>query len=213
MLAGVAIELAVGDHRAVRLDDTSRSRAADRMAEAEPMSRAPKLRRRWTAASIVRFGACVASDGATLNGKVVAITDGDTLTAPIGERQIKVRLVEIDAPESSQAFGDRSKRSLADLCLDKPARLIDRGTDADGRMLARVECAGVDANEEQVRRGMAWVYDQYVTDRSLYIDQNLARSASRGLWSDPNPTRPWEWRHAADGRPPTSPSSPLVGDC
>ncbi len=51
-----------------------------------------------------------------------------------------------------------------------------------------------DANVEQVRRGMAWVFDRYVTDRSLYAVQDEARAARRGLWADPDPVPPWEWR-------------------
>lgn len=52
-----------------------------------------------------------------------------------------------------------------------------------------------DANAEQVRRGMAWVFDRYVTDRSLYAEQEEARAARRGLWADSDPIPPWEWRH------------------
>jgi endonuclease YncB( thermonuclease family) len=125
----------------------------------------------------------------------VGVTDGDTITVLLGTRlQIKVRLTEIDAPESKQAFGQRSKQSLSDLCFDKAVRLVDQGADRYGRTLARVYCAGKDANREQVRRGMAWVFDRYVRDRSLYADQDEARTAKRGLWSDAHPIPPWEWR-------------------
>jgi endonuclease YncB( thermonuclease family) len=68
------------------------------------------------------------------------------------------------------------------------------GKDRYGRVLGRVECKGMDANTEQVRRGMAWVYDRYVTDRSLYALQNEARAAHLGLWADTTPTAPWVWR-------------------
>jgi len=128
-------------------------------------------------------------------GKVIGIADGDTLTVLVERQQIKVRLVEIDAPETGQAFGNRSKQSLSDLCFNKAATLDDMGRDRYGRTLARVHCDGVDANAEQVRRGMAWVYDRYVTDRSLYGLQDEAKAARRGLWAEPSPTPPWEWRH------------------
>jgi endonuclease YncB( thermonuclease family) len=132
---------------------------------------------------------------ADLEGRVVGVTDGDTITVLLSTRlQIKVRLTEIDAPESKQAFGQRSKQSLSDMCFDRPVRLVDQGRDRYGRTLARVYCAGTDANREQLRRGMAWVYDRYVTDRSLYADQDDARNAKRGLWADKNPIPPWEWR-------------------
>ena len=131
---------------------------------------------------------------ADFTGKVVAVADGDTITVLRDREQVKVRLLEIDAPEKAQAFGNRSKQSLSDLCFNKTARLDDKGKDRYGRTLARVYCDGVDANAEQVRRGMAWVYDRYVTDRGLYSIQDEARAAKRGLWADVNPVPPWEWR-------------------
>ena len=68
--------------------------------------------------------------------------------------------------------------------------------DRYGRLLGRVWGAGIDANAEQVRRGMAWVFDRYVKDRSLYPLQDAARAARRGLWADAQPLPPWEWRQA-----------------
>lgn len=59
---------------------------------------------------------------------------------------------------------------------------------------ARVTCDGVDANAEQVKRGMAWVYDRYVTDKSLYAVQDIARAGHLGLWHDEHPVPPWDWR-------------------
>ncbi len=125
---------------------------------------------------------------------MVSIADGDTLTALVDRKQVKVRLAEIDAPEKAQAFGNRSKQSLSDMCFGKIAKLTDKGKDRYGRTLARVTCADIDANAEQVRRGMAWVYHRYVTDRGLYSIQDEARAAKRGLWADVNPVPPWEWR-------------------
>ena len=135
-------------------------------------------------------GAC----GETLRGQVVRISDGDTLTLLIDRKQIKVRLTEIDAPEMKQAFGSRSRQSLGELCGRHAATVRTSGRDRYGRVLGRVECGGVDANAEQVRRGMAWVYDRYVTDRSLYALQDEARAAHAGLWADAAPTAPWAWR-------------------
>jgi hypothetical protein len=60
--------------------------------------------------------------------------------------------------------------------------------------LGRVWCGGIDANAAQVRRGMAWVFDRYVKDRSLYPLQDAARSARLGLWADAAPVPPWKWR-------------------
>ena len=66
--------------------------------------------------------------------------------------------------------------------------------DRYGRTIGRVSCAGIDANAEHVRRGMAWVFDRYATDRRLYAIQDEARAARRGLWSDAAPVPPWEYR-------------------
>jgi endonuclease YncB( thermonuclease family) len=130
----------------------------------------------------------------TYQGKVVRVSDGDTLTLLVDHKQIKVRLTEIDAPESKQAFGQRARQSLGELCAGQAATVRSSGRDKYGRTLGRVECQGIDANSEQVRRGMAWVYDRYVTDRGLYALQNEARAAQLGLWADKAPTAPWVWR-------------------
>ena len=132
----------------------------------------------------------------TFNALVVGITDGDTIKVLKDDKeQIKVRLVEIDAPEKKQAFGNRSRQTLSDYCFNKIATLTDKGQDRYGRTLAHVNCNGVDVNAELVKVGMAWVYDRYVTDRSLYALQDAAKAARRGLWADPDPVPPWEWRH------------------
>ena len=133
---------------------------------------------------------------ADFEGRVVGIADGDTLTVLHEREQTKVRLAEIDAPEKAQPFGQRSRQSLAELCSQQPVRVADKGRDRYGRTIGRVWCAGVDANAEQVRRGMAWVYDRYAADQALYALQAEARAAHRGLWVDAHPVPPWEWRHA-----------------
>ena len=136
--------------------------------------------------------------GVALICLVIAIADGDTLTArcetPAGTENIKVRLAEIDAPEKGQPFGTRSRQHLADLCFQKPSTVTPRTKDRYLRTVATVGCDGVDAGTEQVRAGMAWVFDRYVTDPALYAVQDEARSASRGLWAAQNPIAPWAWR-------------------
>lgn len=130
------------------------------------------------------------------SGRVVSIHDGDTMTVLLNRQQVRVRLDSIDAPELGQAFGKRSKESLAALC----AAIEDRGEDRYGRVIGRVSCAGVDANAEQVRRGMAWVFVKYApTGSPLYRFEDDARIRRQGLWADPKPVAPWEWR--ATSRP------------
>lgn len=128
---------------------------------------------------------------------VVAIADGDSLTVLCDRnQQIKIRLAEIDAPEKKQPFGQHSRQSLAEMCFKKQAEFRPQTMDRYGRTVARIICEGKDANAEQVRRGMAWVYDKYVQDKSLYALQDEVRSRRVGLWSAANPIPPWEWRHS-----------------
>jgi len=146
---------------------------------------------------IVVMALCAAASPAAyaeLNGKVVGVSDGDTLTLRVDGANVRVRLDGIDAPELGQPYGKSARSSLAQLCRGKAATAVERGKDDEGRILASVRCGEVDANAEQVRRGMAWVYDRYVTDRSLYALQNEARAAHLGLWADKAPTAPWVWR-------------------
>lgn len=129
---------------------------------------------------------------------VVAIADGDTLTARCGEpgayEQVKVRLAEIDAPEKAQPFGNRSRQHLAALCFQRQATIRPTTTDRYGRAVARVECQGQDANLEQVRAGMAWAYTKYLTDPDVKRLEEAARAAKQGIWSDREPVAPWVWR-------------------
>ena len=124
------------------------------------------------------------------------IADGDTLTILDASRhQHRIRLADIDAPERKQRFGTRSQQSLAELCAGEVADVEDHGLDRYGRTIGRVSCAGIDANAEQVRRGMAWVFERYAPkDSPLYAVQADARAARRGLWQDFKPVPPWEWR-------------------
>ena len=133
---------------------------------------------------------------ADLSSRVVRVADGDTVTAMKDGNEIKIRLVEIDAPEKAQAYGAASTQSLAELCLNKVATLEEQGKDRYGRTLARVHCDGINANSEQVRLGMAWVYRRYTSkDSPLYAVEGEAKAARRGLWADAEPVPPWEWRH------------------
>lgn len=133
---------------------------------------------------------------ADFTGKVVGVSDGDTITVLRGHEQVKIRLSDIDAPEKKQAFGDKSKQSLSNLCFGKAATLSEKGIDRYRRTLARVHCEGIDANADQVRRGMAWVYRKYAPkDSPLYAVESEAKAVRRGLWADAEPVPPWEWRH------------------
>ena len=128
---------------------------------------------------------------------MVSVHDGDTLTVLIDHRQVRVRLIDIDAPELRQPFGTRSRQSLSSLCFGKVASLDVRGHDRYNRTLALVNCGGADANAEQVRRGYAWTFVRYARpDSPLFALESEARTAHRGLWQDPAPVAPWDWRNS-----------------
>ena len=134
----------------------------------------------------------------TLEGKVVSVADGDTLTVLDGAyKRHRIRLDQIDAPESRQDFGKRSKQSLASLVFGKRVVVDIVKIDQYRRSVGTVMVGRVDANREQVRRGMAWVYRKYARDSAYYRAEEDARSKRIGLWSQPNPIAPWEFRRAA----------------
>ena len=135
-----------------------------------------------------------------MSGRVVAVHDGDTLTVLDHGKKVRVRLNGIDAPELAQRYGKSARSSLTRLCRGKPARVDERGKDEEGLLLGGVTCNGVDANAEQVKQGLAWVFRTYSPLGSpLYELETNARLMQRGLWRDKEPTPPWEWRkqHAA----------------
>jgi endonuclease YncB( thermonuclease family) len=133
--------------------------------------------------------------GAALHGRVVHVIDGDGLIVLVGEKRVNVRLEHIDAPEKGQPYGTPSRQSLISICGGELATLDASGKDRNGRTLARVRCNGADAGAEQVRRGMAWVFDRYAPANSpLYPIQREAQATKRGLWSQLAPVAPWEWR-------------------
>lgn len=136
-----------------------------------------------------------------ISGKVVRITDGDTITVlDSSKTQIKVRLAGIDAPEKAQAFGQKSRQNLSSLVYGKTVTLVGNKTDRWGRKVAKVLVDGVDAGVQQIKDGLAWHFKRYEReqtneDRKLYADAEIAaRRSSTGLWSDKDPLPPWDFR-------------------
>ena len=131
-----------------------------------------------------------------LEGRVVGVHDGDTITLLLaGNQQLKIRLAQIDAPENSQAFGQRSKQSLSELVFNKTIHVKKEAVDKYGRTVGMLFIGEFDVNREQIKRGMAWAYRKYLHDQSLIQVEKAARQAKVGLWTDPNPMPPWEYRH------------------
>ncbi len=126
--------------------------------------------------------------------KVIGISDGDTMTLLVDNKPLKIRLANIDAPEKKQPFGQKSKESLSDICWNTDATYETQTIDRYGRTVAVVTCNGVEANTEQVRKGMAWVYPKYNKDPMLPAIEKAARASRLGLWIDGDPSAPWEFR-------------------
>lgn len=146
-----------------------------------------------------------------LQGKVVAVSDGDTVTVLDSDHsQHKIRLMGIDAPEKAQAYGQRSKQHLSSLVFGKDVLIEWHKRDRYQRIVGRVLVAQpgcspcdmtIDAGLEQIRSGLAWWYRQYAKeqapeDRKLYETAEMqARESQVGLWRDPDPVPPWDYRH------------------
>lgn len=137
----------------------------------------------------------------TLTGRVVGIADGDTVTVlDASNRQHRIRLAGIDAPEKRQPYGMRAKENLSRLVFDKPVTVTWHKLDRYGRIVGKVEAGRVDAGLEQLRAGLAWHYKKYANDqpddeRLTYASaEEEAKASLKGLWADMEPVPPWDWR-------------------
>lgn len=135
---------------------------------------------------------------ADFTGRVVRVIDGDTVSVLSGNEMYRVRLNGIDAPESKQAYGQRSKQSLIALAAQKNVLVISDKQDRYGRYLGTLMNGGLNINAQQVEKGMAWAYRFHgkATDMKMLTIEKIARSSGVGLWADPNPVEPWKWRRS-----------------
>lgn len=151
----------------------------------------------------------------TASGRVIGITDGDTFTLlDADKRRLKIRLNGPDAPEHDQDFGRVSKDYLSELIFGKVVTVSWRKVDRNHRPVAIVSLGSTDVGLDLLRAGLAWYFTRYerdvpVSKRGLYADaEKEARAAKRGLWQQPNPVPPWEWR--AQKRGNNSTARPVV---
>jgi endonuclease YncB( thermonuclease family) len=143
----------------------------------------------------VALSVALAGSALTADLRVIRVSDGDTFTGLDAEnRQVKVRLHGIDAPESKQAFGTVARKVLADLIAGNVVSVEEVDRDRYGRIVGRVTVGGKLVNAEQVRAGMAWRYVTYDKRNEFGALEDDARWHRRGLWADPRPVAPWEWR-------------------
>ena len=165
----------------------------------------------------------------SFDARVVGVMDGDTITVlDANNAQHRIRLAGIDAPEMGQPFNGRSKQSLRRMVMGKQVRIEWDEQDRYGRLVGKVWVtpAGINCTQEpcpktldvgraQLTVGLAWHYlgkHQGEEDSLAYeFDETEARARRAGLWSEPDPVAPWDWRHGpagapkSDGRLPTQP--------
>jgi endonuclease YncB( thermonuclease family) len=129
------------------------------------------------------------------SGRVVRVRDGDSLVVLLDGVGAEIRLDGVDAPELVQAFGRKARSFTADLASGREVRVAEKGRDKYDRILAEIFLpAGRSLNRELVSAGFAWWFRKYSTDRDLESRERQAREARRGLWADPRPVPPWDFR-------------------
>lgn len=144
-------------------------------------------------ALLLLLNACDVRDSG-ITGKVINVADGDTVTMMIDGRKEKIRLYGIDAPELRQAFGKRAKLFTKSMAYGKTVSLLRMDQDRYGRTVGVITVDGISLNEALVTAGYAWHYRQFSRDSKLDALELEARLKRKGLWADPNPTPPWEFR-------------------
>jgi endonuclease YncB( thermonuclease family) len=147
-----------------------------------------------------------------LEGTVIKVSDGDTISVDSGGTKLKIRLYGIDAPETpktnrktgkinkpGQPYGNEAWRALDDKVYQQRVRIEVRDVDKYDRLVSVVWLGNRDINREMVAEGWAWAYRKYL-DRphaSVYMSvEEQARAKRAGLWRDGNPQPPWEFRKA-----------------
>lgn len=173
------------------------------------------LTRRWWVALAALLSLCLGSAQAEpemLGGRVLWVDDGDSLELRDDwGRRFRVRLRGIDAPERSQPYANVSRRNLMQLARGRPVTIVYDGVDKYGRLLAWVYVdQGISLNLRQVEAGLAWHYvlpgRPWTADDDLLAQTELAaREARRGLWAQPQPQPPWQYRREHRDEPRRTP--------
>lgn len=152
-----------------------------------------------------------------LSGKVVHVLDGDTVEVRDANRRVhRVRLAGIDAPEIDQPHGTQARRALAKAVAGETLIVDWHKRDRYDRLVGKLLLDNTDVNLALVRSGYAWWYrayagEQTARDRRLYeAAEQMARRERVGLWRDPQPIAPWDWRAGLRSSPASPPRS---GDC
>jgi len=142
------------------------------------------------------------------SGVVVGVSDGDTITVMHDGKGVKVRLAELDTPEKAQPYGQAAKKFTSDMCFGKTVTVKPIEIDRYKRVVGHVTLQdGRNLTAEIIKAGFGWQYIKYSNDKTLSALERSAKEQRRGLWQEPNPTPPWEWRR---GGTPASGAHGLV---
>ena len=139
---------------------------------------------------------CISLFSAEMIGKVVSVTDGDTITIieNLDNGRFKIRLYGIDAPEKKQDFGQKAKQHLSSLIFNKVVKIKFTEIDRYGRIVGKIFLNDIEINIEMLKAGLAWHYSRY-DQTSTYINaEKQERTEKRGIWSIKNSIPPWEYR-------------------
>ena len=141
------------------------------------------------------------AEACKLKGKVIKVTDGDTINVLDADKKThKIRLAGIDAPELGQAYGQAARKFLSKQVNQKTVCVDWHKIDRYKRLVGVIKYEGRDINLDIVKAGYAWHYKKYQKEqtppeRVLYAQtETEARSDVIGLWSEPNPINPSDWR-------------------
>lgn len=156
----------------------------------------------------VFLGICNLVQAEEFDAKVIAVMDGDTVMVLRDGNKIKVRLVNIDAPESDQEFGKESRQALVNRVLKKQVHVDSKAIDVYGRMIAEISVDGMSVNEAQVQSGMAWENSHFHGNKHYQSLKNDAQKSRRGLWAQTvKPISPEQWRKAHPSKQHLSPAA------
>ena len=154
-----------------------------------------------------------------LQGRVVRVTDGDTVTL-LDEHEAlhKIRLAGIDAPESAMPYGHQATLYLASLVFGENVEAVTYKQDRYGRTVATLMHGEQDINLAMLQAGLAWHYKHYAKEQPAaqalaYAQaEELARTQNLALWKDSDPCAPWDWRKSRRPRPPQSAGAIMPGE-
>jgi len=144
---------------------------------------------------VIPFFLCGIVQAEEFDARVIAVLDGDTVMVLRHGKKLKIRLSNIDAPESDQPYGKASREALVKRVQKKSIHIKSQAVDKYGRLIAEISVDGKSVNEEQVRNGMAWEYSHFHSNKRYLLLSRQAQQARRGLWGGyEKPVSPEKWR-------------------